>query len=302
MRQTRRQMITGLLALTGGGALSGCAVTAVLQLPEPARPGLLRVASFNIGYLDLTAAGQSGLRGLPAWERRREVVAATLAAMAPDLVAFQEMESWTGAPQAGPPVQRRFLAARLPGYGVAAATCLDGRESGQPIFYRRARFAPVDACALPLGAAAGLAGAFAGYGDLVTYAVLRDRVAGRRLTVLNLHLHFTDRLRQVSGADLALRLAQEAMARGDRVIVLGDMNSLARSGPMRALTAGGLTLVPSQGASFHFNAGLNAFAAIDHILHGPGFLAGAPARILRARAGTVWPSDHYPIYADLVPV
>ena len=184
---------------------------------------------------------------------------------------------------------------------MAAETCLDGRESGQPIFYRAARFALLGACVRDLGEAAGLAGAFAGYGDHVASARLRDRETGRPLTVLNLHLHFSNPLRRESGARLAAALARQAMARDDDVIVLGDMNALARSRPMRVLAAAGLTPVPATGASFHFNAGVHAFGAIDHILHSPGLRARGPARILRARSGAVWPSDHYPVLADLAP-
>ncbi|RFU12057.1 hypothetical protein DZD18_13890 [Rhodobacteraceae bacterium W635] len=301
LTRTRRQVMAGLMALTGAAGLPGCAASPVSRLPGPASPSDLRVASFNIRYLDLTRSGQDGGRSLAAWEARRAVVGAVLSAIGADIIAFQEMESWTGQPQAGPPLQRRWLSRHLPGYAVAAESCLDGRESGQPIFYRAVRFTPLEACVRDLGDAAGSAGAFAGYGDHVASARLRDRETGRPLTVLNLHLHFSDRLRRESGARMAAALARQAMAHGDDVIVLGDMNALARSRPMRVLALAGLTPVPASGASFHFNTGIHAFGAIDHVLHGPGFRALGPARILRARSGHVWPSDHYPVFADLGP-
>jgi endonuclease/exonuclease/phosphatase family metal-dependent hydrolase len=190
----------------------------------------------------------------------------------------------------------------MPGFGVAVAARADGRATGQPIFYRRARFALRGQGSVPLGDAPGRAGAFAGYADLVTWARLDDRATGRPVTVVNLHLHFSDRARRIAGAQTGLGLVAAARARGDRVVVLGDLNAGTRSCPVAVLRAGGLSPVPSRGASFHFGQGAGLFGAIDHVFHGPGFAAAGPAGILRDTFDGVWPSDHHPVWADLRPV
>lgn len=300
-RGTRRRVLAALLGSAGALLLPGCTAAPPPESAATRSEQALRVATFNILFLDLTPRGAGGARGPEAWEARRPVLLAALRAIDADLIAFQEMESWTGAPQAGPPVQRAWLSARMPGHGIAAATDEAGRETGQPIFFRRDRLVLLAQGSVSLGTAPGLAGAFAGYADQITWARLRDRRNGATLSVLNLHLHFSDSLRRDSGAMLAAELAAEAIERGDRVIVLGDFNIPARSRPIRALTGVGLTHLPATGASFHLNSGLHLFGAIDHILHGPGLASPGGAQVLRGAHRGVWPSDHYPVWADLRP-
>jgi len=281
--------------------LSGCTASRPVTQLGPLPPAALRLASYNIRYLDLTERGEDHPRGLAAWAERRQLVLAVLRHLSPDVIGFQEMESWTGAPQAGPPLQQNWLRDQLPDYGVAACECATGRQSSQPIFFRTRRFAAIDQGIEDLGTAPGLAGAFAGYSDLITWVRLRDRVSGSPLTVINLHLHFSDRLRRISGAEAGRSLAMAAMARGDRVVVLGDLNTLRPSRPVAVLESGGLTHVPIQGATYHFNHGLHLFDSIDHFFLGPGLVADGSAQILRARSGALWPSDHHPIWVDLHP-
>lgn len=307
---TRRRMLRGLGMAAGAGALAGCGSPLAISGLEPPIAPALRVASFNIRYLDLTEQGQASENSVESWEKRRGAVVTALRAIDADIMAFQEMESWDGAPQNGTPIQRSWLSSQMPEYTSASCTCADGRESSQPIFYKRARFTVKDEGTRSLGSvfSAALdqahlrAGAFAGYSDLVSWARLHDRITGVDLTVINLHLHFINQLRQKGAAQLAVKIAHTAMERGDRVVVLGDMNVSASARPIAVLRAGDLTLIPSEGASFHFNTGFHAYNAIDHILHGPRLVALGNAQIVRGRVEGVWPSDHYPIWADLQPI
>lgn len=304
---TRRQILCGSVA---AGLLAGCgAPVSPPDLAPPLAPAL-RVASFNIQYLDLTPRGPARRQSLEDWQNRQFAVLSALQRIGSDILAFQEMESWAGAPQAGAPIQRAWLSSQMPDYASAACTCADGRESSQPIFYRHARFTALEEGTHALDPVIGAAlkqaqiraRAFAGYSDLVSWARLHDRVTGEKLTVVNLHLHFSNQLRQEGAAQLAVKIARVAMGQGDRVVVLGDMNVFARARPIAVLRTGDLTLISSEGASFHFNAGLHAFGAIDHILHGPRLVALGKAQILRHKVNGVWPSDHYPVWVDLQPI
>ncbi|MGI3185786.1 endonuclease/exonuclease/phosphatase family protein [Nioella aestuarii] len=297
----RRTLLGGMSALVPLPFMAGCAAFEPDGPQTPLRPDhALRVATYNIRYLDLTQSGVDHPRGPDAWQERRPLVLAALQQIDADLIAFQEMESWTGEPQGHPPIQREWLTQQMPEYGSAAATCSLRAETGQPVFFRRARLTLLEEGCAQLPETPGISGAFAGYADRITWARFRDRMTGRRMTVINLHLHFTDRLRRLTGADKAQELVNEATQRGDAVIVLGDFNELAGSGSVRHLNRAGLTLVPSTGSSFHFNAGLNLFPAIDHILHADGIAAIGPATVLRVRQGDLWPSDHHPVWVDLV--
>lgn len=301
---TRRSVLAGLMASACGLALSGCAGPASAprdpRLP-PASDDALRVATFNIRYLDLTERAVDGPLGMDAWQARWPLLRAALAEIDADLIAFQEVESWTGKPQGSPTVQRDWLTAHLAAYGVAAATGHGGRETGQPIFYRRARFGLLDEGCASLGDAPGLAGAVAGYPDRITWARLQDRRTGQRLTAINLHLHFSDHLRRQSGALGAIDIVETARARGDAVLVLGDFNEFADARALRLLQEEGLVLVPSSGASYHFNGGLHLYGAIDHVLHGEGLRAESEAQVYRAGQAGRYPSDHYPVWVDLAP-
>lgn len=308
-RMTRRRVLRALGASGMAGGLMGCS-TPVEQadLNLPLAPAM-RIASFNIRYLNLTRRGQSGGRSLEDWQGRRHAALAAVRAIDPDILGFQEMESWDGIPQNGTPVQRTWMASQMPDYASVAGTSPDGRDSSQPIFYRRARFSALEGRTQSLDTALGAPAdhnqiserAFAGYSDLVSWARLRDRTTGANLTVINLHLHFRSQRRQRLGAQLARRIANSAMERDDQVIVLGDMNVLAHARAMADLRAGGLTQIPSEGSSFHFNIGLNTFGAIDHILHGPGLSALSNVQIARWQVEETWPSDHYPVWVDLQP-
>ena len=56
--------------------------------------------------------------------------------------------------------------------------------------------------------------------------------------------------------------------------------------------------LPIDGATFHFNRGLNLFGAIDHIgIAGP--IAAGPTTVVRDQFGGRWPTDHYPVLVDL---
>ena len=307
---TRRHALLGIGVTAALATLSSCSMPLELSnLATPKAPAL-RVASFNIQYLDLTRNGQNGKRSLESWEDRKLGVLSVVRRIDPDILAFQEMESWAGAPQNGSPVQRTWLSSQMPDYAFAACTCADGLESGQPIFFRRSRFTLSDYGTQTIGSVIDetleqvqiRTGAFAGYSDLVSWVSLFDLVTGAALTVVNTHMHFSNQLRQEGAAQLAVRIARMAMERGDRVVVLGDMNVLALAPPITVLRAGGLTLVPSEGASFHFNNGLHAFGAIDHILHGPSLMARDEAQIVRGQFKGIWPSDHYPVWVDLHPI
>ena len=61
----------------------------------------------------------------------------------------------------------------------------------------------------------------------------------------------------------------------------------------------GLSLTPAQAATFHFNRGLNLFGAIDRVLHDCASLPTHGPVALRDRSGRQFPSDHYPMLAQI---
>ena len=131
-----------------------------------------------------------------------------------------------------------------------------------------------------------------------SWARLQPVEGGPAVTVMNVHLEYrsgSNRLR--SAALIAERLAP--MIADGPVILAGDLNARTGSRTARILEAAGLTFAPVAGATYHFDRGLNLFGAIDHIAATDGIeLVGAPIVLRRKFAGD-WPTDHYPVLADL---
>lgn len=86
---------------------------------------------------------------------------------------------------------------------------------------------------------------------------------------------------------------------GDTVILLGDLNASYKSKPAKLLKTIPLEFVLPAGSTFHFNKGLNITSAIDHILHTADVEPVGELIVSRKKYAKQWPSDHYPIAADL---
>lgn len=292
----RRLVFPLLLA----AALAGCA-RAPVPLPVPrAAPDALRVATWNIHFVDRTEP--QGRWSLAAWRERRTAVDGAFKALAADVVALQEAElrdRLAGAGRESPAVA--WLLARNPAFRVAVRGGGVRVPAPQPIFYRHARlrlesqgWLPFSGTTVPLDAP----GPNAAAPTFATWARLLDRRSGRRLLFVNVHLdHRAAAARRVAARRLERFLAPH-LAEGDAVVVAGDLNARRASRTVRLLRGAGLVFPPVHGATFHFNMGLDLFGAIDHIAHGPGVEA-APPQVLRERFDGRWPSDHYPVVVDL---
>jgi len=272
--------------------------------------GELRVMSFNLRY-------GTAPDGDDAWERRRTLVAATIAAFAPDLLGTQECLAF----------QRDQLLADLPGFAVVAVGRDDGGDAGEmcACFYRETRFALQASGTFWLSetpAVVASRGWDAALPRIATWLRLRDRATGRDLLWLNTHFdHQGAAARRASAALLHDWLA----ARADSVslLVTGDFNVAASGEPgsiERTLTDG----LPVPGEATAVNVTpllrdtwtavhgavepeLGTFhgfgrdprpGRIDWILTSPD-LAVRLAAIDRTAEDGRWPSDHHPVVAVL---
>jgi len=280
--------------------LAACAAPLMSDLPRADGPAATRVASWNLHYIDESATPDPDWTRA-AWRARRGALDRAVRGLDADLLALQEVEVHDGA-RSLPDPRLGWLLAALPGHRAAAQTFAGGVMPGQPILYRAAVFRLLDAGFAfyddPDASFRSLR-AFAGYPDAVTWARLRHRASGRALTVFNVHFHFLDAAQRLRSARQVLALAQTAQARGDAVIVLGDFNARRHSRTLQMFRAAGFRRAGARGATYHFNAGLHLFGAIDHVLHdGATARAGRPVTWRRHSAGRP-PSDHYPVVAGL---
>ena len=93
--------------------------------------------------------------------------------------------------------------------------------------------------------------------------------------------------------------AGKAKSEGAAVLIMGDTNALPGFPSVAVLRESGFAIADPKGASFHFNCGLHLYKAIDRMACGGGAEVIGGPWVLRGKRLGEWPSDHYPVVADL---
>lgn len=269
--------------------------------PGPVPLGALRVVTHNVHYILLNET--EGRWSRTGWDRRKPALDAAFKALSPDIAAFQEMESFAGGHESGVNLALDWLLAQNPSFAAAAVGDPATFPSTQPILYRRDRLELRDQGWFFFSETPEViySRTFNGsYPAFASWAVLRDRATGRDVSVINVHFDYRSWENRRRSAELVAEAVRARVAAGERVVLLGDVNARMGSPSHAILQGAGLQFLPVSGATVHFDRGMNLFGAIDHIAIGPGVAARGASMVLRQSFGGVWPSDHYPVAADLV--
>ncbi len=262
--------------------------------------GAIRIATHNVHYIVL--GRQAGRWSVADWDRRKGPLDAAFKAIAADVVAFQEMESFGGGHSSDVNLALDWLLERNPAYAAAAVGDPRAFPSTQPILYRKDRFSLVDQGWYFFSETPDVlySRTFNGsYPAFASWAVLRESDTGRDLRVVNVHFDYRSRTNRLRSADLVAERTAPLVAGGEALVVVGDLNAWHGTRTMRTIASAEVEFLPVHGSTYHFDRGLNLLGPIDHIALGPGLApAGAPV-VVRERFGPVWPSDHYPVVADV---
>lgn len=255
----------------------------------------LRVVSFNIRY-------GSADDGPNDWTSRRSLVVDTLRELAPDVAGLQEAMSF----------QFEEIAEALPGYRAVGVGRDDGARSGEfaPILFRGDRFELASQGTFWFSETPDVPGTRS-WGNrlprICTWVRLVDRDSGHGFYVFNLHLSHAS-----SGARLhSVELLSDRMQKRSPAypaIVTGDFNAQPESEVMhRLLGAGASPLIDAfaamhgsdgESGTYHgFQGGADG-PRIDYILVSPAF-AVRSSEIRRSSRDGRYPSDHYPVLAEL---
>ena len=296
LRLVRVVLLLALGFVAASVTLTSCTSTGGPVAPP--RDASLRVATWNVHYIVLGQA--DGPWSVGDWERRKGAVDAAFKALKADLVGFQEMESFQ---RGGGDLNLTldWLLERNPGYAAAAVGPYEDFPSTQPILYRRDRLRLVDQGWWFFSDTPDViySRTFNGsYPAFASWARFEDR-GGRQFRVVNVHFEFSSASNRRKSAELSAARMAPWLEAGDRVVLLGDLNALWFGTPLRIFEGIGLRFLPVRGATYHLNRGLNVLGAIDHIALSPGIEAVGETQVLRAQFGGVWPSDHYPVVADV---
>ena len=100
----------GLMACASGKTPS----PALLKTEAQTGAQTVRVATFNIHYLQLSEDG------LSKWEKRRKAVTDMITDISPDIMAFQEMESFGGGHSRNENIQLDWVLSQHPDFKAAA--------------------------------------------------------------------------------------------------------------------------------------------------------------------------------------
>ena len=266
----------------------------------PIQPSPIRVLSYNIRY-------DNPQDGPNAWPNRKWAVAKVIRHEA-DIAGLQEVLLH----------QLQYLANDLPEFEWYGVGRDDGHQRGEyaPIFFRRDRFAAIDAGEFWLSETpddAGSVGWDAAAPRIVTWLQLYDRSRGTLLYVFNTHWdHVGEQARIESAALLAAQIAE--LKASVPCILTGDFNCLHDSqplqtlrsvdnSPVRSLIEAGQEAQRRDGPGSTWN-GFQALVPgrqIDFVFVDRGTTVHS-YRVLDPRANDGFASDHLPVAAEITPL
>jgi len=285
-------MNRGWCVVLAVGILVGCA-TGDLRHGED-NQGDLRVVSLNVHYYEPD-------RDHTDWAHRKLAVTAALKELAPDLILFQEMQTFEGRDDTNRNDQRDWVLQTVPGC-TAGASAADASTFPitQPIFFRTDRFRLVDQGWFFFSPTPDVAYARTwtnSWPSFTTWVLLEEARTGRRLYVYNTHPEAFSDTNQRRGMPL-VRDRIEGRAHPEVPVLLGgDFNQFGDDPKMRVFTEAGLVRAPVDTPSFHFFLGLHLYPAIDHLFTSPTLHWLGGGAVQRQWEG-YWPSDHHPVVGD----
>lgn len=284
----------GTAAPLGPGAPQQIGETA---LPDGGDSGL-RVMSFNLRY-------GTADDGEDSWRYRRDLVVQVIEDAGPDIIGTQEALRF----------QLDELEEALPGYGEVGVGREDGVAAGEysAILYRTSRLRVDEHGTFWFSETPEVPGSIAWgarFPRICTWSRFVDRSSGRGFYVFNVHLdHESQESRERSVELLLARI--EARERSEPVIVTGDFNAGEDNPAMRRLLDAGAHGGPSfrdsfrvahpdatDVGTFHGFEGGTGGPKIDAVLVSDAWEV-VSASIIRASRDGRYPSDHFPVMAEV---
>jgi endonuclease/exonuclease/phosphatase family metal-dependent hydrolase len=248
-------------------------------------PEQLRVASFNIR----TSRGRDGTN---RWRRRRDACIETIRCLSADVVGLQEVR-----PNQLAHLRRAFPGAAIVGEGRDA----NGRGEHASILVAGAGWTVESTETRWLSATPTVAGSVGWDADLPRVVTLaRLRRGSTTLGVANTHFDHRGRMAREHSAALVVDWLADEPERP--WVVLGDLNAVPASAPVKTLLAAGFVdpLPADAGGTEHSFSGATDRTRIDYVLTGRGVDVRDAWVSHERRPAERLPSDHWPVVADLL--
>ncbi|GGE29218.1 endonuclease [Marinithermofilum abyssi] len=258
----------------------------------------LRTMTFNLRYLNTYDQSPH------TWEERRPTIREVIRMERPEIFGTQE----------GVYQQVMDIDADLPEYDWIG----EGREGGtkgefMAIFYKKERFTPLEYDHYWLSDTPDQVGSIS-WGNtiprMVTWIKFLDRKTNQQFYFVNTHFDHQSAEAREKSAELIVKKAKEEFNPELPVILTGDFNTAPNSVPYQILTSEGAFVDLWMSAETRINEELGTFNGfrdptgggpnrrIDWILS-KGNVTTKTIEILDYRKNGQYPSDHYPVIADV---
>lgn len=235
------------------------------------------------------------------WENRKEEVKGLILFYEADILCTQE----------GVKSQLVFLRDSVGRYDYIGVGRDDGKDKGEfsAIFYRKDRFEVKEQGTFWLSETPGVVskGWDAAIVRVCTWGVFRDKETRKQFMVFNTHFDHMGQLARENSARLIVEKMKELNTKNLPVILAGDFNSTPDSKPYQVMAAAYtdarmLSEVPAYGPLATFNGfrfDQEPTERIDYIFIGEKTRVKRYA-VLTNSQGQRYPSDHFPVFTELV--
>ena len=258
--------------------------------------------SFELDVMTFNIRTSDGQDGDNSWPLRKELVVENLRAFDPEVLGLQEALT----------VQIDFLQSEMPEYrwlgvdrGLNGGV---GLSEATPIFYKHEELVPIESGTFWLGDNTNPPTQRGRVARIVTWARFHHLETLQQFYVYNTHFTIRGGPRQIQSAEqINARIAQHSPE--SVVVVLGDFNAIAEtSETWHAATSDGLrdawVVAEKQEGPPLTSSGFGPpppgrEGRIDWILVGGPVTVARAVTVLHSMDGR-WPSDHYPVAAELV--
>ncbi len=180
----------------------------------------------------------------------------------------------------------------------------DGTGEQVAVFYKKERFECIDKGHFWLSDTPDVPGSRSFGNDVYrisSWVILYDRLKEKKFIFLNTHLDNESQQARIKGAELICDFLAEQKEL-DGKIVTGDFNDIPDSEALAIMEKEGdlkdtLKVAGSDLATFH-NFSDKSLMRIDYILCSMD-LKVSKGKVVKDKPFNIYPSDHYPIYAEL---
>ncbi|MFM1879464.1 MAG: hypothetical protein RLZZ241_2330 [Bacteroidota bacterium] len=266
----------------------------LLGMKTPIGAQEVRIMSYNIRF-DNPADGAN------SWPNRKAYLIKQVAHYAPDVLGTQE----------GLLHQLQEMEQGLKGYRFFGVGRDNGGLEGEfsAVFYREDRLELLKQETFWLSKTPEVPskGWDAALNRVCTYGLFRDLETGRAFYVFNTHFDHIGEQARLESVNLIIEKIKEFNLEGYPSILTGDLNLEPDSTPIKKLSAtledtfthAGERIYGPIGTFNGFNCEAPQDRRIDYIFTSPGDFEVKAQATLGEVSGTGFPSDHFPVMADL---